>query len=304
MRIQALEEDVYGHVVVGDADIEIIEVIAEHPWGAKRCPPHVHAWYELNYVYEGTMKTGFGGDMLEVKAGEFFLIPPGVEHSHEYVPDAPHRGLCLRWSVERAAATAREEDEGTEDEAAGDGSVYRLLSELRRWPPGCYPDRYGLKERLEAIFAEADSLPLVVRLSVVQFLLRIAAIREPEGRSARPASLTDAALLRKVEIHLNDSGDERMDVRRLASSLHMSYHHLARKYKRLTGKTIVGRLTEIRLARAAELLLGTSGSISSIAEVAGFGTVYYFSRVFKKKYGCSPREYRNAHSGRHGAAGE
>lgn len=43
---------------------------------------------------------------------------------------------------------------------------------------------------------------------------------------------------------------------------------------------------------AKKLLLGTNVSITNISEQLGFKSVFYFSRLFKKKVGLSPREYR------------
>ncbi|MDI4647756.1 AraC family transcriptional regulator [Cohnella hashimotonis] len=280
-----MPDELYGTVRVNDAVIEIIEVLEEQPWGARSCPPHTHAWFECNYIYEGSMKTGFGGPLLNVGPGEFFLVPAGAEHRHEYLPESPHRGVCLRWTVAPAEPTA----------GGGAGSVYAALERLREWQLGCYEDRYGLGERILRLFEEAreaDSLASV-QLTFVQILLTIAAVRHPEGRvTPAGADQSDTAFLRKIEVYLNDERAEKMNVRRLADALHVSYNHLARKYKRLTGKTIVGRLTEIRLARALDLLRRTDASIGAIAEVSGFGAAHYFSRVFKDVYGVSPKTYR------------
>ncbi|SFA73973.1 Cupin domain-containing protein [Cohnella sp. OV330] len=282
-----LPDQLYGTVRVNDAVIEIIEVLEEQPWGARSCPPHTHAWFECNYIYEGSMKTGFGGPLMNVGPGEFFLVPAGAEHRHEYEPQSPHRGVCMRWTVAPADTSGGSEA----------GSVYAALEGLRQWQLGCYADRYGLGERILRLFEEAreaDSLASV-QLTFVQILLAIAAVRHPEGRIT-PAAVdqSDTAFLRKIEVYLNDERAEKMNVRRLADALHVSYNHLARKYKRLTGKTIVGRLTEIRLSRALDLLRRTDASIGAIAEVSGFGAAHYFSRVFKDAYGVSPKTYRQA----------
>ncbi|MFC3800773.1 helix-turn-helix domain-containing protein [Cohnella sp. GCM10012308] len=280
-----LPDQLYGTVRVNDAVIEIIEVLEEQPWGARSCPPHTHAWFECNYIYEGSMKTGFGGPLLNVGPGEFFLVPAGAEHRHEYMPQSPHRGVCMRWTVAPADSSA----------AGGAGSVYAALEGLRQWQLGCYEDRYGLGERIMRLFEETRETGSLasVQLTFVQIVLTIAAVRHPEGRAA-PAAVdqSDTAFLRKIEVYLNDERAEKMNVRRLADALHVSYNHLARKYKRLTGKTIVGRLTEIRLARALDLLQRTDASIGAIAEVSGFGAAHYFSRVFKDVYGVSPKTYR------------
>ena len=49
----------------------------------------------------------------------------------------------------------------------------------------------------------------------------------------------------------------------------------------------------VRLNRAKELLTSTALSINEIASHTGFESVFYFSKLFKKKNGASPRSYRN-----------
>ncbi len=82
------------------------------------------------------------------------------------------------------------------------------------------------------------------------------------------------------------------DVQELAASLHMSYGHLSRLYKKLTGQTIIDRLTKIRLERSVELLCHMDIPIQEVAEKTGFPNPYYFSRLFKTSFGLSPKEYR------------
>lgn len=46
------------------------------------------------------------------------------------------------------------------------------------------------------------------------------------------------------------------------------------------------------MEQAKELLLGTDLNITEIAEACGFADLFYFSRMFKKRVGSSPRAYR------------
>lgn len=66
----------------------------------------------------------------------------------------------------------------------------------------------------------------------------------------------------------------------------------AESFKKATGKSPAKYKTDIKIAKAANLLLTTSLSISQIAVLAGYNDPFYFSRAFKKHMGVSPREYR------------
>ncbi len=64
-------------------------------------------------------------------------------------------------------------------------------------------------------------------------------------------------------------------------------------FKKECGLSILKYHQEMRLNRAAELLLDRALSISQVALQAGFPDQNYFSRVFKKAYGYTPRYYRD-----------
>ena len=58
------------------------------------------------------------------------------------------------------------------------------------------------------------------------------------------------------------------------------------------GQTINHLITQTRMQQAKNLLRNTDKSISEIAEDVGISNYNYFSRIFKKRFGISPREYR------------
>lgn len=63
--------------------------------------------------------------------------------------------------------------------------------------------------------------------------------------------------------------------------------------KRNTGLTFSQYLNDIKLHRAVEMLRNKDTQISNIAYESGFTSVPYFNRIFKRKYGCTPKEYRS-----------
>lgn len=76
-----------------------------------------------------------------------------------------------------------------------------------------------------------------------------------------------------------------------------STDHFRRCFKEETGATPLEYLTALRVNRAKKLLRATPyQSIDSIAAGCGFSDGFYFSRVFKKHSGVSPREYRKKYN--------
>lgn len=71
-----------------------------------------------------------------------------------------------------------------------------------------------------------------------------------------------------------------------------SAYHLSATFKQSTGYSPIDYLIRIRLEKAASLLTETDASLRTISAGVGYKDVYYFSRLFKKKLGVSPAEYR------------
>ena len=68
---------------------------------------------------------------------------------------------------------------------------------------------------------------------------------------------------------------------------------LSREIKRRTGRTYTELLQERRLRQAAWLLEHTRQRISDIALSVGYENVSYFHRIFQKRFGLSPKKYRD-----------
>ena len=74
-----------------------------------------------------------------------------------------------------------------------------------------------------------------------------------------------------------------------------SYDYIRKLFKKATGSTPHQYLLRLRLHAAADLLMNPDGkkpTINDITRTCGFRDPFYFSRMFKKKYGVSPSSYR------------
>ena len=94
-----------------------------------------------------------------------------------------------------------------------------------------------------------------------------------------------------IEAHFED---EQFSVEKLAEKVNMSVSQLNRKLNALVDQPAGQLIRALRLQRAADLLKQNSGSISEICYLVGFSDQAYFSRSFKKQFGCTPSEYKKA----------
>lgn len=78
-----------------------------------------------------------------------------------------------------------------------------------------------------------------------------------------------------------------------AKFIHMSPSHLSIIFKKEIGMTFISYLTDLRIKRAKQLLSSTDLMVYEISSSVGYENYAYFSTVFKKNVGLSPKEYRN-----------
>lgn len=79
---------------------------------------------------------------------------------------------------------------------------------------------------------------------------------------------------------------------KIASTLHLSPYHISHLFKDEMGCTITEYLTVKRLKEASLLLSSTDLSIKTIGRKVGFKSGSYFSHLFKKNIGMTPKQYR------------
>ena len=95
--------------------------------------------------------------------------------------------------------------------------------------------------------------------------------------------------------HLLSDVSETLSVREIAALCGLSEGHFIRQFAAYTGKTPGSYRLACRIDAACELLEGTDLPVSEIAHRLHFEDPLYFSRLFSKKRGVSPREYRRVH---------
>ncbi|WP_283680262.1 AraC family transcriptional regulator [Lentilactobacillus sp. Marseille-Q4993] len=79
----------------------------------------------------------------------------------------------------------------------------------------------------------------------------------------------------------------------IANQFEVSQNYLSQSFHRETGITVKDYLNTLKLDKAKYLLLTTNLSIQEITDQSYFSDYKYFFRLFKKKNGMTPREYRN-----------
>lgn len=121
-------------------------------------------------------------------------------------------------------------------------------------------------------------------------LLRIAVLlyEEIRERNFDPVSQVNGY----IQAHFTEST---VTVDGIARDLNFNTSYLCAVYKKKTGQTINAALTKARIERACELLKEPARKLYEVGACVGYTNGKYFTRVFTKETGISPREYRERH---------
>lgn len=104
--------------------------------------------------------------------------------------------------------------------------------------------------------------------------------------------------IEKTFEYMNQNFDKPVALGEVAKLANMSEVAFSRFFKQRTGNTFIDSLTEIRLGHASRMLIDTTQSVAEIAYHCGFNNISNFNRIFRKKKGCTPRDFRESFSGR------
>ena len=98
--------------------------------------------------------------------------------------------------------------------------------------------------------------------------------------------------IRNVILYILNNPESDLKQKSIAASLYMNSSYLSTVFTAHTQLRFVDYLTNVKLRRAAWLLRSTTLKVADIAERLDYKDMGYFSRLFKKKFGVTPSDYR------------
>ena len=106
----------------------------------------------------------------------------------------------------------------------------------------------------------------------------------------------NSQIIRKAVSYIMEKCTDKISLKKIAESLHTSPSYLSMLFKQEMGLTITDYLNQARIERSCELLSKSTLSLLEISLQSGFEDQSYFSKVFKRINGITPKEYRKMSS--------
>lgn len=228
--------------------------------------------YQIIYLYHGCGTYVLDGRPEEFTAGSLILYRPGQPQIYSYLSKDKPEVFWLHFT----------------------GYECEKLLEHYQMVTGFIGESIQLKTMFQEMILELQlKKPYyedVVISGFYRLLALICRIRSQKEKKQTEYSF----MLDRLVIQLNQSYMEAWTVAKMAEYCHLSTDYFAHFFRKNMGMAPMQYLEELRIDKAKELLEGEGMNISTIGALVGYEDSLYFSRVFKKITGFSPRFYRKS----------
>lgn len=256
-------------------------------------PVHYHEEYELNFIENAPGIKRVVGDSMEL-IEESDLVLLGSNLPHGWIGKSDHDGIIHEITIQF--------HKDLFDEKFLSRNQLSFVKSLLE-----YSSR-GVKFTSEAIrnirprllnLSKKNGFDSVLELiSILHYL----SISKDMRMLVSPSFMQDQITSRSRRIetafqYMRNNYDKEITLEDLAKQVSMTEASFSRFIKKRTGLTFVESLNNIRLGHASRLLIDTTMNIAEISFKCGFNNLSYFNRVFKKKYACTPRQFRENYIG-------
>ncbi|WP_236977996.1 AraC family transcriptional regulator [Membranihabitans maritimus] len=249
-------------------------------------PYHQHPEYELTLIIRGYGTRYIGGQKEPFQPGDFVLL--GSKIPHAWITDNNCKiaeAIVIQWHNNKIA---------------------RILSNVPEWQ---VLESLIERAQLGLHFSEIQSIlhklfelyKAPLRLRLVRFLEILCILSDHSENSKQilthrfiHTSRKDCRRMAQVLEYISENVfNDEISVTTISRILYMTPSAFCHFFKKRTNKTFIEYINEIKLSKSTQLLIDSDEKISVIAFQSGFKNLSNFNRLFIKKYGSSPSNYRN-----------
>ncbi len=260
---------------------------------------HSHDFIELVFLVDGKADHVFEGKRYPIRQGDVFIINPGEVHAYRaeagerieiinclFMPELIHETLLKELGISQSM----------------DYFYVHPFLDLRER----FHHRLNLNQLeagpvlalLESMMAEREQARLgyttLIKLQLLQLLIMLSRFyAESLVHEAKPCREEERTILvRRINGFLERHFDKRLSIPDLCEFFNISNRNLNRVFKQETGQTVTERIHQIRIERAKQYLAEGNDKVIHVAHRVGYEDPSFFTQLFRRKVGCSPRQYR------------
>lgn len=223
---------------------------------------------------EGTLEAH--NSSTGVRGGDLMLLPANTPHFYQSSSDDPWSIYWCHFSGERSSDYV--------NLIANNGSlVFSMSNRLK-----LIRDFQSLLSVRETGYRE---LPFIHAANLLKQMLSFIALQRRHSQHSGSSGFN----LQHIEETMRANLDKALTLDDLAAACNLSKYHFSTKYREATGYSPIKHFLHMKIEAACQLLDTTDLRISAVSQALGYEDPLYFSRLFRKISGVSPKEYRASH---------
>lgn len=236
--------------------------------------------YLVFMVTDGSGALEYEGKHYDLKVGDVVFIDCRKSYSHSTGTCGPD-GSSL-WSLQWVHFYGPSVP-----------SVYAKYCERGGRPVLRLQETSRISEVLTALYDTAASKDYIRDMRINELLSSLLTLLmeqswNPKSRKRLPR-LMDVS---EIRVYIDEHYAERLSLADVADHFYISKDYLGKLFKECFGTTVNGYILSVRITKAKQLLRFSDKTAEEIGGLVGMPDANYFSRMFKKVEGVSPREYR------------
>lgn len=253
-------------------------------------PIHHHSEIEINLVCNCTGCQRVVGDSVEtLDFYDLTLIGPNLEHGwlqNGIVQSDKMREITIQWAPATIDTELLNKNQFT--------SIRELLMKSRNGIAFGQDAIKSLLPKFEDLVSPQPGFIRYLKLLEIIFLMSINDDCHLLSTTsfAHVKETSNSRRITKIKEYIGQNFAEPLRLESLASLANMTPNAFSRFFKRHTNQTLSDYIIDIRLGHAIRNLVDTTMTSSEICYMCGFNNLSNFNRLFRKKKGCSPMEFR------------
>lgn len=261
----------------------------EFPW-------HWHPEIELTLVMDGSISYQVNGCLYHLHAGDGLFCNTNVLHAGKAFETADCSYLSITFHPRLLYGYS--------------SSIMQLkyMNHIMRsaslasicFTPDILWQREVLErmERIRILDRERpETMELQIQIALLEIWQRIYEHVDREEMSGTENG-RDTERIRQIMEYIQKHYAEKITLEDLADEIHLCRSESCRMFKRYMNESIFDYLLDYRVEKSLELLRQSGMDVTQIAGMVGFANPGYYARIFKRKMGCTPMEYRKSRGGR------
>lgn len=253
-------------------------------------PYHLHSEFELTLIEKGEGKRYVGNHMAPYTEGDLVFLGPNLPHcwktdiiKYDQINSC---SIVIQFKNEFLGKTFLEKK--------GMEPIVDLLERSHNGLSFSKKMSESVKKNIQFLFKENDPFKrIIVLLEILHYLGKskdfISLNQKKFCSGKRPA---ERARINAVMAYIVDNFKNEVSLQEAADIIGLSPNSFCKFFKKMTGKTLLETVINLRLKYAIQQLVQTDKLISDISFESGFGDLSHFHKLFKKKMGLSPLKYR------------